>query len=428
MKQLFVITSYPKRGATHGDATVGVASYTKNTLLTLRRQMPNTHITVWAEIHDQDIERVYEEDGMTIKRVWRRGDMHSLWHLYKQIRARNVDDILIPIEAFMFGSYAHLALFVGLMTLLHASGKRITTVLHQVVVNTHGLQPNPTRRRFLELAMSLFYSGVLATSTQTIVFERAFKAHLEQTCMQTKLVKLAAHMRLLRKGGKKQAVGTIQLPTIHVIPHAVEELKKLPDPLRAKKRLRWNLKHKYVLCFGFLAPHKGLDTLVRLWPDDKKTHLILAGGENPNHIKNKEYRKYVKRLRDAAAKKGVTVTGFVPEKHIATYFSAADLVILPYTTFISSSGPLSLAFAAEKPVLFSEAISDYFDTADFRRALTENPLTRRELTFRFTEEDLKKGLDTLFANLRAATTFSRAVKQLRDWEHIGGLYQRVLTG
>lgn len=426
MKHLFVITSYPKQGATHGDSTVGVASYTKNTLLTLKKQMPDTHITVWAEIHDQDIERVYEEDGMTIKRVWRRGDMYSLWYLYKQIRERNVDDILIPIEAFMFGSYAHLALFVGLMTMLHASGKRITTVLHQVVVNTQALEPDPTRRRLMNLAMSLFYSGVLATSTQTIVFERAFKVHLEQTCLQKRLVDLGSKLRLLRKQAPK-GFTLWQMPAIHVIPHAVEELKKLPDPLRAKKRLRWNPKHKYVLCFGFLAPHKGLDKLVELWPSDKRIHLILAGGENPNHIKNKDYRKYVKRLRDTAAKKGIAVTGFVPERQIATYFSAADLVILPYTTFISSSGPLSLAFAAEKPVLFSEAISDYFDTADFRRALTQNALTRREFTFRFSEEDLKKGLDTLFSNLQAATKFSQAVKQLRDWDHIGTLYQRVLT-
>ncbi len=426
MKNLFVITSYPKRGQTHGESTMGVASYTKTTLKNLQKQLPDAHITVWADILDQDIEEVYEEDGMTIKRVWRRADAMSLWYLYQQIQSRNVDQIVIPIDMDMFGNKIHLVLFLSLMTLLRASGHQITSILHQVVIGNVPIRTHHLKRRLLALSKQLFYSIILAVSHDTIVFERAFKAHLERTCMQKRLLELGTKLHFVRKS-KKTSVASHQLPTIHVIPHAVEDFRKIPDRTTARKRLRWNPKHRYILCFGFLTAQKGVDQLIQLWEPIKNTHLILAGGELPHTSRNKRYKKFVKKLRDNAQKKGVTITGFVPEKKIATYFAATDVAVLPYTTFRSSSGPLAMAFASETPVIFSEAIGDYFESADFRRALAATELTKREFVFRMSTADFQHTLARMFENVKQAKHFSSLMHEARRWEQVGQSYAQILT-
>jgi glycosyltransferase involved in cell wall biosynthesis len=335
--------------------------------------------------------------------------------------------MLIPIEPDMFGNYLHLAWFVGLMSLLNASGKHITSVLHQVKLDDIKYPVSKVKTRLSAFVLNLFYSSVLAASTDTIVFERVFKARLEEQCIQKRLFDLAARTHLLRKRTGKPSTINQKLPTIHVVPHAVETLKRVPDQQTAKKRLRWNPRHKYVLCFGFITAQKGLDRLIEMWEPNKKVHLILAGGENPLYAKHKSYKKFVKKVRDAAQKKHIQVTGFVPEKKIATYFAASDLVILPYSRLTASSGPLSLAFAAEKPVLFSEGVADYFETSDFRRALAEIKLTKKEFVFRFTPEDFQQHLKEMLTHLPQAAQFSRSMKELRNWSNISNLYVKLLN-
>lgn len=426
MKNLFVITSYPKRGQTHGESTMGVASYTKTTLKNLQKQLPDTHITVWADILDQDIEEVYEEDGMTIKRVWRRADAMSLWHLYQQIQSRNVDQIVVPIDMNMFGNKVHLVLFLTLMSLLRAAGHHITSVLHQVVVSATPIRTLHVQKRLLVVAKQLFYSIILAVSQDTIVFERAFKTHLERTCIQKRLLNLGTKLHFVRKS-KKTSTAAGQLPSIHVIPHAVEEFRKIPDRATARKRLRWNPKHRYILCFGFLTAQKGVDQLIQLWEPVKNTHLIVAGGELPHTSNDKNYRKFVKKLRENAVKKGISITGFVPEKKIATYFAAADVAVLPYTTFRASSGPLAMAFASETPVIFSEAIGDYFESPDFRRALAATELSKREFVFRMNTTDFQLTLTRVFDNLKQSKHFSQLMHQARKWDYVGQTYAQLLS-
>jgi len=60
--------------------------------------------------------------------------------------------------------------------------------------------------------------------------------------------------------------------------------------------------------------------------------------------------------------------GFLDEKDLPVYFGAADLVVLPYRTFMSSSGPLSLAQAMGKPFILSEEAARVLKTQDFKES------------------------------------------------------------
>src|SRR3989338_1904589 len=58
MKRLFIVSSYPAKNQLHGTNTVGVASYTKNTLKALTGFHKDLRITVWAETLEK--EEVYK--------------------------------------------------------------------------------------------------------------------------------------------------------------------------------------------------------------------------------------------------------------------------------------------------------------------------------------------------------------------------------
>ena len=76
--------------------------------------------------------------------------------------------------------------------------------------------------------------------------------------------------------------------------------------------------------------------------------------------KKKEYSDYLAMLHEKAARAPdrVRFTGFVPEHQLPFIFAAADVVVLPYTRAISSSGPLSLCVAYNKPFLASESLKE----------------------------------------------------------------------
>ncbi len=394
MKRLFIISSYPEKNQTHGKNTVGVASYTKNTLKALTGYHKDLRITVWAETLEK--EEVYKENGMIIKRVWKRGSFASLWSLYKAVNERPSDGIIVPFEGYMFGNMLHALFFVYLLLLWKLNKKKIYLILHQVIADFRPFEKKPVKAFILNLARAFFYPLLLFVSFRTIVFEKKFK-------------------ELLHNDEK-----------VVVISHAVETMKKI-GKTEARKKLRLKKNSFYVLSFGYISPYKGMDSMVNMWEKYQNVHLILAGGHNPNHANKRSYSKFVTALKKKAHQKGIITTGFVSEKRIPLYFSACDLVVLPYKTFMSSSGPLSIAFSFEKPVLLSKALEGYFDSNDFQKSLRENPVSKSNLVFKLNKEDFYEKMNWIRKNLEKTVGFSKTMKEARSWERIGKKYAQVLS-
>ena len=137
------------------------------------------------------------------------------------------------------------------------------------------------------------------------------------------------------------------MPGATVVPHGIETT---PTPDRAAARDRLELDRFTVLCFGFVAPYKGLEpALEAAGIAGSSVELVVAGGEHPRLRESGD--AYLAEL--AAAHPHARFTGHVPDAAVADWFAAADLALFLYPQPVSASGALALALAHGTPFLMS---------------------------------------------------------------------------
>jgi glycosyltransferase involved in cell wall biosynthesis len=116
------------------------------------------------------------------------------------------------------------------------------------------------------------------------------------------------------------------------------------------------------LAFGFIRNNKNLDLVIRALADNAEAVLVVMGRVQSKRDKPLDF------YRDLAKKIGVEgrvkfFDGFVPDEKLASYFAAADVVVLTYDgTFRSQSGVLNVAARAKRLVLASAGESPLKDS------------------------------------------------------------------
>lgn len=409
---ILIISSFPPKGQTHNKKIVGVASYTRNLL----RSIPGRKV-VLAEILPG--EKNYKEDSIEVRRVWKRNSIFAFFSLFKAIlKDKESSTILFEFEHAMFGgplSLIPLPFFLFITNKVW--GKKVIFVFHQVIGNINelaghlNLKKRSLKSCILNLLIPAFYKLALMNVTKAIVFEESLKERLAKFDDPLK---------------------------IEVIPHGVEvfdsKLASQGDPLLRTRRQLGLPNDKFILlCFGFLAWYKGSDLIIKMFAKLPKrikenSLLILGGGPNPNYANKSFYNEYIERLKEEAQKNGILVTGFIPEEKIPLYFKASDVVLLPYRTFMSASGPMSMALSFEKPFLISSVLSPLVKTQDFKSALEKSNLSKNDLIFNLNGKSLENKIRSLkTGNLRQnLVKFSKVLKGERYFKKIAVNYERIL--
>lgn len=391
---LLVISSYPEKHKIHGAKTVGGAMYAKNTLLAIKKQNPDIKIEVLAEKFDKA--ESYVDDGdITVNRIWQRNNIGSLFKLLLASIRSKPQKILIEFEMFMFGSLFYVGIFLLILGILKLVGKQNYVVLHQVVVDVNVFEKNKIKQLTYSAFRKIFYGYFNLVSKKIIVFEEHLRKNLGN------------------------------FAKVIVIPLAVEP-RTLLDQHEAKRKLGLDINQKCLLYFGYISPYKGIDTFIKNYPKDINYKLIVAGGPNPNHALNPEYMSFVEKVKSDGDKIDAISTGFVDENDIGLYFSACDIVVLPYQTFMSSSGPLSLAFSYQKPVMFSDKLVNYFLAQDFKDRVKELGLKPADFIFDFTSESIRDRISYIDLNSQKFRQFSSNIKVDRSWETISQCYLKEL--
>ena len=146
---------------------------------------------------------------------------------------------------------------------------------------------------------------------------------------------------------------------VYVIPHGSNNLFDATHEISkeiAKNRLRISSSQKVILFFGIIKRYKGLEYLVEAFHAVKEqvsnTTLLVVGSIYEADV---EGFKYYSRLIDQIGSRDdvVCVPKYVPIETIHAYFSAADVVVLPYTETYTS-GVLLTAYAAGRPVIVTD--------------------------------------------------------------------------
>jgi len=109
-----------------------------------------------------------------------------------------------------------------------------------------------------------------------------------------------------------------------------------------------------LLFFGYVRDYKGLSVLLEAYPKIIKsipdTVLIIAGEFNAS-----EKNDYIQRIDDAGKSGGriLTVGDYVPDADVEKYFTACDVVVLPYIS-ATQSAVVPTAYMFGRPVITTD--------------------------------------------------------------------------
>ncbi|HEY9034647.1 MAG TPA: glycosyltransferase family 4 protein [Pseudomonadales bacterium] len=161
---------------------------------------------------------------------------------------------------------------------------------------------------------------------------------------------------------------------IAVIPHGnyLQSLRPLPDQAEARQRLGIDTSARVILFFGQIKDVKGLDLLIQAMPAVLEQYpdavLLIAG--KPWKSGFSRYQLMIDQL--GINSQCLTDIRYIPDDEVATFYAAADLVVLPYRR-IYQSGVVLMAMSYGKPVLVSdlpgmtEIVSDNINGLVFRQ-------------------------------------------------------------
>jgi glycosyltransferase involved in cell wall biosynthesis len=132
----------------------------------------------------------------------------------------------------------------------------------------------------------------------------------------------------------------------------VYECYKMTSTPQTKEDLGFSSENKVLLFFGYVRKYKGLDILLDsfklILKEDPQMRLLVVGEfyDDPSI--------YLNQIKELGIEKEVTIVNqFVPNEEVGKYYSAADLVVLPYKS-ATQSGILNVAYAFLKPALVTD--------------------------------------------------------------------------
>lgn len=406
---MLVVTSYPNpNNNKYGKRDLNAVAW--HSEKTLKELAKSRRVIVLAEKTHKDDESFYAEKNLYINRIWSKVNHFSMFRIaWEALKLNYVKTVFIPFEFNVFGGTFHNLLFLIVLFILKLSGKNTTIEIHQVIEDIKELQKhininNFYVQKFFNFGLKIFYLLLGLLANNIIVFEEELKLRLKKYISENKINVLSLSTQKNKTISKSYARKIIGLPKKDFI----------------------------VMVFGYINGYKGIDFVIDAFSKikNKNIKLIIAGGENPYLRDKKFYQKFYQKITQAAKKnKNTILTGFVPDNKVGQYFSAVDLIVLPYEVFMSASGPFSLALSYEKPIILSEKLLSYKNSKDFSNSLIEAHLKISDIFFPLKKEALISLIKKVSENKdlnNNLTLFSQELGRLRNSNLIINKYKEIL--
>jgi glycosyltransferase involved in cell wall biosynthesis len=208
---------------------------------------------------------------------------------------------------------------------------------------------------------------------------------------------------------------------IHIVPHGnyLPFINVFEDQKRSREYLGLPTEKKILLFFGMIKEVKGLDILLQSFKKliDVNPNAVLLIAGKPWKTDFSFYQDIID--KNKLNEHVILHTRFIPHSDVEYYYSASDLVVLPYKK-IYQSGVLMMTLSYGRPALVS-------DLPAIKEVVTDN-----ENAFLFKSEDVDdlaiKLKIILFdkENLERVRKNGRALMQKSfSWHEIGRLTKKV---
>lgn len=326
-----------------------------------------------------------------------------------------VKNILLQFEFSLFGKEVITFLLPFFFLLQRFAGKKITVMLHQVVLDLSTLAgqvqlpAHALKTQVFNLAMKLFYA-TFGLACQKVLVHDQFLAE-----------KLA---------------GLVPRQKICIIPHGINGYQHFSAIQQAKIKQTLGLKKtdRVLLAYGYHSWYKGTDWIIknflRLKAEQKiakNVKLVLAGDVAPTQKNQPHLRAYYRRLTRLIQENQQEIihTGFVPEKDVAKIFAIADLCVFPYRSRMSSSGALALAFQYHKPFICSQAFAENLATEELQLLAKKLHIRIADLTFTLRYDSFGQTLQRVLGQaevLNNLTYFGQEVAKKHAWPRVAQQY------
>lgn len=405
-----VISLYPKKGETYSKGTTGVASYTKNVVTEWSR-----NAVVFTNTITQP--ESYEEHNTYVIRCFTPNTITLWFQILKELRKFNrIKKVLIQLDFSMYGNIISTGLVLSFIGLLRVLGYEPHIVLHHVITNVNHLSGH--------VGLSNSVTDQIKKHIYNVMF----------TTFNMMLGLVSSNIIILEETLKQKLSHTISSSKITVIPHAVDTSLEPMDKAKARKKLKFPQDEFVVMFFGYVNWFKGADLFVEYFKQTqslagKKVRFIIAGGESPTMKSKQFYQTYFSDVKQAVEEShNVSMTGYVAQDDICSYFSAADLVVFPYREYMCASGVLSLVFSYKKPFIVSDQLVTMFESKDMEHAMNTVGLSQHDLTFALNASSVQTVSQKVLENgLKAKmVTLANELRTMRSFERNATIYESVL--
>lgn len=197
--------------------------------------------------------------------------------------------------------------------------------------------------------MMVFWTWFLPKSTQKIAIIHNLNPHEKRFFdgfFNRRFLNAYDLFVVLSAAVEAEVLALKPLANVIVLPHPPYEAK--PTTLTKKEAceaLGLDPQKKTLLFFGLIRPYKGLSELIAAFKLLDESYQLLIAGEVYG-----DPTVYHEALNKLPFNNWKFVSTYIPESDVATYFRAADLVVLPYLS-ATQSGVRALALSQERSVL-----------------------------------------------------------------------------
>ena len=281
----------------------------------------------------------YQEEGVTVYRAFKPGPLYPI-RVFRALRRVKADVVHIQHSYFLYGGFLEGILFPFLV-LLCRSRSRVVVTMHDLPSLEQLDDGDFQRQNLLPKHGFLLKTGIKAITKAIGAFASIIVVH------EAFMRDVAVHDYGLNER------------KVVVVPHGVD---RAPPHDRGSSRESLGIHdgRKLILFFGYLIGYKGIETLISAFRDrlnDGRYSLIIAGGDHPRAREDPSYRRWlngiIKEVNDLRAMGAdIRLTGFVEDPSV--YFSAADMVVLPYVERFAASGPAAAAASYGLPLFLTD--------------------------------------------------------------------------